>query len=453
MRKLLRPLLAMSLVALVGAEAIAGQVSGFGNSSYGSQMSYDSFNFSVRKRLQSVRLGSLGGTPFGGGSLSSRAPADTYGPDYAAPGASSPGQSYGGGPGGYNRGYNQGYNANPAGYAPAPGYNDGYNSGAGGYNSGYGNNLNTNYNPNNYGANGYSYAFSSDSAYAMAPSSRASSVASARRRQLDCVYYSGFTVWGDLYQTWARQRSTGRSEDGYNYRTFGPAVGLDWTSGPVTVGVATTYNWGKLRGRDIGHDQKIETWAADLYAQYNADNFYINGSLGYGHNKFDSDRSGGFSDRFSSNSLNIEGEFGWKMNWNGLQVIPTAGVRYFHDRRGNIDEGAGGIRAGTGNYHVFEVPLGVNLAYEINGGGMVFVPRARMAWIPELDRVRGSWSGTDGGAGASGVGARRSRHGFQAGLGLEGRFTETLSAHVDYNINFRSKQYEHHWNLGMGFSF
>ncbi len=113
--------------------------------------------------------------------------------------------------------------------------------------------------------------------------------------------------------------------------------------------------------------------------------------------------------------------------------------------RGDIDEGLGGFRAGTDNYHVFEIPLGVNLAYEINGGGMVFVPRGRLAWIPEFDRVRSSAGGE--------VGARRSRHGFQFGLGLEGRFTETLSAHIDYNVNFRSRQYEHHWNLGMGFSF
>lgn len=448
----------MSLVAALAAGAATAAQTGYGNSSYGSLHSFDSFNHSIRKRLESVRTGTTG-MGVGGGYSGGYAPSRNYGAP-SAPGA--------GAQGGYSNpnyqtpGFEQGYQGynpapapgapygqNPAGYNPAPAYNNG------GYNSGYTNNLNTNYNPANPGSNGYSYntsAFSSDGAYAMAPSSRASSVASARRRQLDCVYTSGFTLWGDLYQTWGRQSETDGNDDSYRYRTFGPAIGLDWTSGGFTIGGAMTYNWGKLSARDISNDQKLETWALDLYGQYNADNFYVNGSIAYAHNRFDSDFGRWGGGRFNSNSFNLQGEFGWQFVFGGFHVTPNAGVRFFHDRRGSINDGE--LNADSRNYYTVELPLGVNLAYEINAGGMAFIPRARFAWIPEIARRRGAVTGTVVGGGSFNEnGAHRAKNGFQAGLGMEARFTESLSAHVDYNINFRSREYEHHWNLGMGFSF
>ena len=379
MNKFVRPLMALALATICGVGAHAGEYlpeTGFGNDSYSSQMNYDSFNMSVKKRMETMRIGSIG-------------------------------QSFG--------------------------------------------RFNT------------AELISSDEAYAMAPSSRTGSYSSSRRRQLDCVYYSGFTVWADLYQTWAKQRSRGNHE-GYKHKVFGPAVGFDWTSGPFSIGGAMTYNWGKMKGRDISHDRKTRQWAIDLYGQYNAELYYINGIIGYGHNTLRSDRpvpSGGANgDKYSTNSFNIEAEFGYKFNWSGLQVSPHVGVRYFADRRGSISEGAGpyAVHANTRNYHVFELPVGVTVGYEINTNGMIFVPRARFGYTPELFRKDNSWGGTyNGGAGAvysySESGARRSRHGFNLGLGMEAKITKSLSAHVDYNCNFRPKQYEHHWNLGMGFSF
>ena len=378
MRKLVWPLFALALATFLGAGAHAVDFlsSGYGNDSYQSQLSYDSFNLSVRKRMETMRIGSVG-------------------------------QSFG------TRRFNT------------------------------------------------ASMFSSDEALAMAPSSRYDAGNNSyRRRQLDCVYYSGFTVWGDLYQTWSRQRDRG-DDDGYKSRVFGPAVGFDWTSGPVTLGIATTYNWGKIKSRDFHHDRKTRTWGLEAYGQYNSDLFYVNATLGYGHTTFRSDRniSWNHSDRYSSNAVNLDGEFGWKFNFGGLQVTPHAGFRYFHDRRGSINEGGANfdIHASTRNYHTFELPLGVDVGYEINTGGMIFVPRARFGWTPELSRKRGGASGTYRVGGNtfrySDNTARRNRHQFNVGLGLEAKITKTLSAHIDYNCNFRSRLYEHHWNLGMGFSF
>ena len=373
MKNMLRPMLALALAIVCGVTAQAGSIAGFGNDSYASQVGYDSFNYSVRKRMESARLGNFA-----------------------------------------------------RGFATAP-------------------------------------ILASDEALAMAPSSRTASYASARRRQLDCVYYNGFTVWGDMYQTWARQRTKDGS-DGFRYRTTGPAVGFDWSSGGFTLGAATTYGWGKMKSRDLSHDRKVRTWGLSAYGQYDTDLFYINATLGYGHNSFKSSRDaavtyGNNHDKYSANSWNIDGEFGFKFNWSGLKITPNVGIRYFNDRRGSIHESGSNyvIHANTRNYNVFELPVGVHLAYEINAGGAVIVPRVHAAWVPELSRKRGSWEGTYTVNGVtvpySENAARRNRHGFRVGGGIEAKITKSISAHIDYACNFRSKSYQHHWNLGLGFTF
>lgn len=356
-------------------------VTGYGNNSYAAQIGYDSFNFSVRKRLEATRFAAMGSR-----------------------------------------------------MASAP-------------------------------------ILRSEDAYAMAPSSRTSSVrGTSSRRQLDCVYYSGFTIWGDYYATWARQSN---NEDvGYRYTASAPAVGFDWSNGNFTVGAATTYNWGNLNALNIFHDQRARNWATTAYAQYDTEKFYGNLTFGYSHNRYSSERADPVADgaahsaSFTSNSINIDAEFGLKFNFKGFFVSPHAGIRYFHDRRGSFQEGGNSgfynINASGETYYALEVPLGVNVGYAFATGGALIVPQIKFAWIPELARKRGNISGSylAGGGGLtsqtysfSNNGAERARNGFQLGAGVEAKITKSLSAHVDYNVVMRAHAYEHHLNLGVGFTF
>lgn len=396
MRKHVLAALALAIAFTAGLDASAQAVdfsirSGYANDTHASQIAYDSFNNSIKRRLESVRFGNIS-----------------------------------------------------RGFASAP-------------------------------------ILRSDDAYAMAPSSRTSSYPSASRRQLDCVYYNGFTVWGDFYQTWASQ-STKNGLPGYKYRATAPAVGLDWSSGNFTVGLATTYNWGKLKSKSISHSQNVRTWGLEAYAQYDAELFYVNATAGYGYNRFkgsrfdDNPNIPGFpgqvshSARYHSNAFNADAEFGMKFNFGGFQLTPHVGVRYFHDRRNKIEESNGvvgyngyDIQADRKNYHVLELPVGVNVAYVFNMGGALIIPQFRFSWIPELARRRGNVSGTynaydpvSGGyqsAAFSANSPKRGRNGFLLGGGIEAKITKSLSAHLDYNCNFRNNAYEHHWNLGVGFTF
>lgn len=386
MKKQVLALVALALAATLGADAMGGQSSYYGynvtnyaNDPYAAQIAYDSFNYSVRKRFDSVRAGE---TVRGG-------------------------------------------------VASAP-------------------------------------LVRSQSAYGMAPDTRDGGVYS--RRQLDCVYYNGFTIWGDLAAVWAGQSSDG-DRNGYRFDGVAPVLGFDWSNNAFTVGIATTYMWGKLKGQDwVAHDQNTYTWGIEGYAQYNANRWYANATLGYGNTSYRGDRQDWSASNASfwypydrgaeyhTNSWNIDGEFGMKFDFKCFRVTPHIGLRYFHDRRGDINESwwgdFNGVSVGRQNYYTMELPIGVNLAYEFVVGGAVLIPQLRFAWVPELYRKAGEANGFwNNGDWFHEEAPTRSHQGFILGAGLEAKITKSISAHLDYNCNLRPRAYEHHLNLGVGFTF
>ena len=362
MKKMVLVFMTLALIVMVEQSQAANSQTGYANDPYAAQIALDSFNYSVRKRFESIRMGSF-----------------------------------------------------QQGFASAP-------------------------------------LFRSDDAWAKAPSSRRSSVSGvSSRRQLDCVYYNGFTIWGDLYSTWASQKNYDNN-NGYKFDTIGPAIGFDWTSSAFTVGVATTYAWGTLDTRSMNHKQDVDTWGVQGYAQYNAEKFYVNSTIGYGHNRYKSTRQGQpgpgwHSSKYSSNSFNLDLELGMKFNFQSFLVTPHAGLRFFHDRRSAINES---LRASPERYHVLELPLGANFGYPIHAGGALIIPQLKAAWIPELARKRGHASYSNGWSDDS---AKRARNGFLLGAGIEAKLSKSLSMHVDYNCNMRNNAYAHHLNLGAGFTF
>ncbi len=297
---------------------------------------------------------------------------------------------------------------------------------------------------------------SSDSALGATGSSYSS------RRQLDCVYYNGFTVWGDIYGAWGRQRSKD-DKDGYKNHVAGPALGFDWSNGSFTAGVATTYNRGKIKGLDRPHDRDTKTWALSGYGQWSGRNLYVNANITYGYNRYNGSRLDGNSymeSSYHSNSWNLAAEAGYKIPLGAFTVTPNIGLRYFHDKREDVSESVSGMH-GNGlfvqnrNYHVFEMPLGVVAAYEIRTSGMTLIPQARFSWVPEFDRRRGVANGycLDTNKSWSEESPKHGRNASILGLGLQAKFSEMISGGLDYNLELRDRKYEHRLNLGIGFSF
>ncbi|MCC8116973.1 MAG: hypothetical protein LIP18_07485, partial [Planctomycetes bacterium] len=118
MRNLLRAVMALSLGCFIGTCAYGGTVpsnfvpSNFGSDSLGSQLSFDSFHNTIKKRLQAVRVGAIS-------TSIPRRPVN-YGPTYGPTYGPSTGAPYGTVTPGYAAPLNGGeqmlYQNNPSGY-------------------------------------------------------------------------------------------------------------------------------------------------------------------------------------------------------------------------------------------------------------------------------------------------------------------------------------------------
>ena len=269
---------------------------------------------------------------------------------------------------------------------------------------------------------------------------------------------SSFTVWADGYGAWGKQKT---NSNGYKIRLGGPALGFDWSNGPVTLGIATTYAWGKIQARDIDHDRKTRMFGTTAYAQVNYERFYVNAALSYGYNRFKSERwtinglasAAPAKEKYHSNAWNAELEVGTRLNFCNFLLEPHIGVNYFTDRRKSFDEGLPNGAVNTFNkrtYHALEMPLGLNVGYEIAVGNTMLIPRLRFDWVPQFDRKYGKAYTDDGSIRER---SQRARHGFILGAGVQAKVYKSVSAHIDYNVNMRSKAYEHMINAGLGVSF
>ena len=270
---------------------------------------------------------------------------------------------------------------------------------------------------------------------------------------------SRFTVWTDGYTTWGKKKDG----DGYKINLGGPALGFEWSNGPLTVGVAGTHAWGKLKGRDVTHENKTRTWGVTTYAQWNYERFYVNAALSYGHNRFKSTRktiAGVYTPddpgkaKYHSNAWNAEMEVGTRLNICNFLIEPNIGVRYFHDKRKSFTEQFNTQPANAyskRNYHALEMPLGVNVGYEVGFFNGMMIPRMHFAWVPQFDRKFGK--AVTGAPNFIHDSSKRARHGFELGAGIQGKVFKGIDAHVDYNVNMRSKTYEHTLTAGLGWSF
>ncbi len=287
--------------------------------------------------------------------------------------------------------------------------------------------------------------------------------ASYTARVAECS--SGVTVWADGYGAWAKQKER-HGDAGYSYKVGGPAMGVDWSNGPLTLGLAGTYNWGKIKYRgDTSHDRQTRTWALTAYGQINYERFYANAQLSYGRNRYKSDRyeaqvlERADDHKYHSNAWNAEMEIGTRLNYCNFVFTPHIGLRYFHDRRKAFTESftTGSYRYGKRNYHTLEMPLGVDIGYQFEIFNTVLVPKLKFAWVPQWDRsnARARATGTGALAGSNYRYSEklRGKHGFRLGAGVQTDITQRVTLHVDYNVDMHTKAYEHRLNAGLGVSF
>ncbi len=200
------------------------------------------------------------------------------------------------------------------------------------------------------------------------------------------------------------ERDQTQNQTGFDFDTIGITSGVDYRlKDNFVLGVAVGYS--RINAdfdHSIGH-LDIESWNASLFGTYfSADKFYLDASLNYGDNGYDSARHvvytdiGGTVDRTAksdSNGMETSGGIatGYDFGYGAWTFGPHVGSYYYDvDVSEFREKGAGGLNMIVGDQNAQSLTLnaGGHVSYAITPSWGVLVPHLRVDYVHEFEDSR-----------------------------------------------------------------
>ena len=203
-----------------------------------------------------------------------------------------------------------------------------------------------------------------------------------------------------------------------------------------------------------------------LYGEWSDDAAAFSGSLSYGANHISSTRDiviGGLTNTATAQywmqglDAKLMAGYGFDM-LDGLKVGPLAGMVLSWSGHGGFSEtGAGGLNAtvGASNTWRLESALGVQFAYELEGGAGGFEVSGRALWLHNFaeDATKSSVTLAGGGAPFSVLSPTSGRDRLELGAGLAWSASEQITLSFDYTGRFFGGQTDHIAKAGLTLDF
>ncbi|MBX7274486.1 autotransporter outer membrane beta-barrel domain-containing protein [Pseudomonas sp. ERGC3:05] len=231
---------------------------------------------------------------------------------------------------------------------------------------------------------------------------------------------------------WVQGLSSNMDQDGrggnngYSANSSGMAVGVDGRlNDTTTLGVAYSYLNSNIHS-DLGNKTDVEGHALSLYGNWALQNWFVDGSLSYGHNDNDSKRHvAGTTAKgsYDSNVLaaSVIGGYSFKPS-QAVVIEPRVAARYANVRMDGFDEkgSAAALSTRSQRYEVGEVGAGLRLAGNVPMGAGSLQPEAALMAYHDLmgDRVAQTSSFVAGGSAFTTTGASVARDSYEASVGV-----------------------------------
>ncbi|TSD79703.1 autotransporter outer membrane beta-barrel domain-containing protein [Pseudomonas sp. KBS0710] len=231
---------------------------------------------------------------------------------------------------------------------------------------------------------------------------------------------------------WVQGLSSNMDQDGrggnngYSANSSGMAVGVDGRlNDTTTLGVAYSYLNSNIHS-DLGNKTEVEGHALSLYGNWALQNWFVDGSLSYGHNDNDSKRHvAGTTAKgsYDSNVLaaSVIGGYSFKPS-QAVVIEPRVAARYANVRMDGFDEkgSAAALSTRSQRYEVGELGAGVRLAGNLPMGAGSLQPEATLMAYHDLmgDRVAQTSNFVAGGAAFTTTGASVARDSYEASVGV-----------------------------------
>ena len=255
------------------------------------------------------------------------------------------------------------------------------------------------------------------------------------------------SFWLKPFGGWGRQSNDG-TFSGYTTQSYGLATGFDGSVGEKSrLGVAVAYSASNIKGKGAGQDKTaVKNGLLSVYGGYTGNNYYVEGSLGYGRNDIETDSRVLAMKRKASYDTNlltasVGGGIPVSVRGGGF-VTPTVGVSW--SRVGAASYTTTGASKLNQKIAVRSIDaivgsVGAKVHKRIKKARGTFVPSARLGvsydFAGERTTVKGNFTG--GGKAFNVKGAKSNQFAGTAGLGLsfEGR---KWSVGADYDLDTRS---------------
>ena len=231
---------------------------------------------------------------------------------------------------------------------------------------------------------------------------------------------------------WVQGLSSNMDQDsrngvsGYSANASGIAVGADGKlNANTTLGLAYSYLNTNV-GSDDGNKTDVEGNALTLYGSWDLDQWFVDGSLSYGHNNNDSKRYIAGTEAkgsYDSNVLSLNALAGYTFNLNDhLQFEPRVAARYSNVRIDGFNEhgSSADLQNSAQRFEVGELGAGARLIGDLPLAGGNLKPEATLMAYHDLigDRVSQTSSFELGGSSFVVSGASPVRDSYEGSVGL-----------------------------------
>ncbi|MBX3495440.1 MAG: autotransporter domain-containing protein [Parvibaculum sp.] len=269
-----------------------------------------------------------------------------------------------------------------------------------------------------------------------------------------------WAIWGRMGAL--RAKYTPGAVNGFDADTWGGTVGIDGEVAPnLRAGFGYFYMDSKVEENGAGANSRVDIVSHGVtgYVSYRPGAWYVNGTLGYGINDYDSRRNslGGVNvASFDGTQFVARGEVGRMFTEGQWDITPNAGLRYNRvDLDAYTETGPLPITVNARTVESLRGVVGVNLRHTtaLEGGGKL-IPEFGVKFLNELANPDEAITGAIVGGGAF-VTQQTPRDDLSIGIGggLTWEASDKFSLRITYDGEFQSDYDEQSLAASVRFAF
>jgi outer membrane autotransporter protein len=271
---------------------------------------------------------------------------------------------------------------------------------------------------------------------------------------------NGWGFWVDGIGTWGEQDSISGAE-GYDYNTSGTAFGLDHQlNDKWLIGISAGFSNTEVDSETGSTETDIDTTNIGLYVTYEVPKWYVDAGFSYGMSDVDISRRitgiGTNTGNTESDAYSLYAIGGYHFGERPWIFTPIVGLSWTRVETDGYNE-AGAMPQSIGEFEsdTFNSHLGARLEYFFDEG---LVGELRATWMHDFvdddQTVAGRFIGAPAGTGSfESKGLNPGDDSGILGCGMKWNMSETITLHLDYDVELREEFLAHNLVGGVRIEF